>query len=51
MTVTIGYTTDDAFIAFALARGVTVTTPNAPIAKGRVFAFFETDIFPLFSYL
>ena len=31
MTVTIGYTTDDDFIAFALARGVTVTAPNAAI--------------------
>ena len=43
MTVTIGYTTDDAFIAFALARGVTVTTPNASIYLTKAFDFMEAQ--------
>lgn len=42
MTVTIGYTTDDAFIAFALARGVTVTAPNAAIALTKALDYMET---------
>lgn len=42
MTVTIGYTTDDDFIAFALARGVTVTTPNAAIALTKAMDYMET---------
>jgi hypothetical protein len=42
MTVTIGYTTDDAFIAFALARGVTVSTPNAAIALTKAMDYMET---------
>ena len=42
MTVTIGYTTDDDFIAFALARGVTVTTPNAAIALTKALDYMET---------
>ena len=42
MTVTIGYTTDDAFIAFALARGVTVTAPNAAIALTKAMDYMET---------
>jgi len=43
MTVTIGYTTDYAFIAFALARGVTVTTPNASIYLTKAFDFMEAQ--------
>jgi hypothetical protein len=43
MTVTIGYTTDDAFIAFALSRGVTVTTPNASIYLTKAFDFMEAQ--------
>ena len=43
MTVTIGYTTDDAFIAFSLARGVTVTTPNASIYLTKAFDFMEAQ--------
>jgi len=42
MTVTIGYTTDDDFIAFALARGVAVTTPNAAIALTKAMDYMET---------
>ena len=42
MTVTIGYTTDDAFIAFALARGVTVTAPNSAIALTKALDYMET---------
>ena len=42
MTVTIGYTTDDAFIAFALARGVTVTAPNAAIDLTKALDYMET---------
>lgn len=42
MTVTIGYTTDDDLIAFALARGVTVTTPNAAIALTKALDYMET---------
>ena len=42
MTVTIGYTTDDDFIAFALARGVTVTAPNAAIALTKALDYMET---------
>jgi len=42
MTVTIGYTTDDDFIAFALARGVTVTAPNAAIALTKAMDYMET---------
>lgn len=42
MTVTIGYTTDDDFIAFALARGVTVTAPNATIALTKALDYMET---------
>jgi len=43
MTVTIGYTTDNDFIAFALARGVTVTTPNASIYLTKAFDFMEAQ--------
>ena len=43
MTVTIGYTTDDAFIAFVLARGATVTTPNASIYLTKAFDFMEAQ--------
>lgn len=43
MTVTIGYTTDGAFIAFALARGVTVTTPNASIYLTKAFDFMDAQ--------
>ena len=42
MTVTIGYTTDEAVIAFALARGVTVTAPNAAIALTKALDYMET---------
>lgn len=42
MTVTIGYTTDDDFIAFALARGVTVTTPNAAIYLTKAMDYMES---------
>jgi len=42
VTVTIGYTTDDDFIAFALARGVTVTTPNAAIYLTKAMDYMES---------
>lgn len=42
MTVTIGYTTDDDFIAFSLARGVTVTTPNAAIYLTKAMDYMES---------
>ena len=41
MTVTIGYTTDDDFLSF-LARGVTVTAPNAAIDLTKALDYMET---------
>jgi len=43
MTVTIGYTTDNDFIAFALARGVTVTVPNAAIYLTKSLDYLESQ--------
>ena len=42
MTVTIGYTTDDALIAFALARGVTISAPNAAIYLTKAMDYMES---------
>lgn len=43
MTVTIGYTTDDALIAFALARGVTISAPNAAIYLTKALDYLDSQ--------
>ena len=43
MTVTIGYTTDDALIAFALARGVTISAPNAAIYLTKSLDYLDSQ--------
>lgn len=43
MTVTIGYTTDDAFIAYALARGIVVTVPAAAVALTKAMDYMDTQ--------
>jgi hypothetical protein len=43
MTVTIGYTTDDALIAFALARGVAISAPNAAIYLTKSLDYLDSQ--------